>query len=187
MAHVDVSQLSKQEHDELTCAYSALLLHDDGLEISVSTQIQLLYHFSQGEKLAKVIKASGNEVEAFWPAMFAKALRGQNIEELLSSISSGPVVAAPASGPVATGAPVAAPKEDSKNLFIGNYILQRKKQRKKKRLMQIWEDFSEMTTEQIQTSRYGVLRNSHSSLSFSNKLKQYIYILLLFIMYNSLF
>ena len=36
MASVDVSQLSKQEHDELTCAYAALLLHDDGLEITVS-------------------------------------------------------------------------------------------------------------------------------------------------------
>ena len=40
MASVDVSQLSKQEHDELVCAYSALLLHDDGLEISVSSQLQ---------------------------------------------------------------------------------------------------------------------------------------------------
>jgi hypothetical protein len=36
MASVDVSQLSKQEHDELVCAYAALLLHDDGLEITVS-------------------------------------------------------------------------------------------------------------------------------------------------------
>ena len=35
MAHVDVSQLSKQEHDSLACGYAALLLHDDGLEITV--------------------------------------------------------------------------------------------------------------------------------------------------------
>ncbi|MFM7855390.1 MAG: hypothetical protein ACKO96_26555, partial [Flammeovirgaceae bacterium] len=34
--------------------------------------------------MAKVIKASGNEVEPYWPSLFAKALVGQNIEELLS-------------------------------------------------------------------------------------------------------
>ena len=36
MASVDVSQLSKAEHDELCCAYAALLLHDGEIEISVS-------------------------------------------------------------------------------------------------------------------------------------------------------
>ena len=41
MASVDVSQLSKQEHDELTCAYAALLLHDDGLEITVRNPLLL--------------------------------------------------------------------------------------------------------------------------------------------------
>ena len=57
----------------------------------------------QGDKLAKVIKASGNEVEAYWPSLFAKALKGQNIEDLLSNIGS----AAPVAAPVATGAPAA--------------------------------------------------------------------------------
>ena len=112
MASVDVSQLSKAEHDELCCAYAALLLHDDGLEISVSSQKLKL----KGEKLAKVIKASGNEVEAYWPAMFAKALKGQNIDELLSSIASAPV--AVATGPVAAAAPAdagkAAPAKEEK-------------------------------------------------------------------------
>ena len=36
MASVDVSQLSKQEKDELVCAYAALLLHDGDQEITVS-------------------------------------------------------------------------------------------------------------------------------------------------------
>ena len=36
MASVDVSQLSKAEHDELCCAYAALLLHDGEIEITVS-------------------------------------------------------------------------------------------------------------------------------------------------------
>ncbi|CDW88910.1 60s acidic ribosomal protein p1 [Stylonychia lemnae] len=103
MASVDVSQLSKQEHDELTCAYAALLLHDDGLEIT-------------GEKLAKVIKASGNEVEAYWPALFAKALKGQNIEDLLSNLASAPSAggAGPAVTVQETTAVAAKPKEEEK-------------------------------------------------------------------------
>ena len=58
--------------------------------------------------MAKVLKASGNDVEAFWPAMFAKALKGQNVEELLSAISSAPVGGAPQAAP-AGGAGGAAP------------------------------------------------------------------------------
>ena len=73
----------------------------------------------QGDKLAKVIKASGNEVEAYWPTLFAKALKGQEIEKLLSNIGSAPVaVAAPAGGaPVAAAAPAggaAAAKKEEK-------------------------------------------------------------------------
>jgi len=80
MAHVETAQLSKSEHDELCCAYAALLLHDDGQEIT-------------GDKIAKVIKSSGNDIEPYWPSLFAKALKGQNIEELLSSIGSSAAVA----------------------------------------------------------------------------------------------
>merc|ERR1712110_430637 len=47
MANVDVEKLSKDDKDELVCTYAALLLHDSKLEIT-------------GEKLNKVIKASGN-------------------------------------------------------------------------------------------------------------------------------
>ena len=90
MASVDVASLSKSEHDELCCAYAALLLHDGEIEIT-------------GDKLAKVIKASGNEVEAYWPTLFAKALKGQNIEDLISNIGSAAPVAA-----TAVAAPVAA-------------------------------------------------------------------------------
>mgnify|MGYP006115732893 CR=1 FL=1 len=36
MASVEASKLSKEEHDELCCSYAALMLHDDGLEITVS-------------------------------------------------------------------------------------------------------------------------------------------------------
>ena len=63
MASVDPKTLSKAEKDELCCSYAALMLHDDKLEITA-------------EKLNKIIKASGNEVDAYWPMLFAKALGG---------------------------------------------------------------------------------------------------------------
>ena len=52
--------------------------------------------------LAKVIKASGNEVEAYWPSLFAKALKGTNVEDLLNNVGS----ASSAAAPVAAAAPV---------------------------------------------------------------------------------
>ena len=53
----------------------------------------------------KIIKASGNEVEPYWPMLFAKALKGQDVGALLANIGSaggaGGAAAADA-GPTAT-------------------------------------------------------------------------------------
>merc|ERR1711971_697399 len=76
MAQVAPGSLKPEEKDRLVCTYAALLLHDDGLEISE-------------EKLSKVIKASGNTVEGYWPGLFAKALKGQDITKLLSNVGTG--------------------------------------------------------------------------------------------------
>ena len=101
MASVEASQLPKAEHDELCCAYAALMLHDDGLEITA-------------EKLSKIIKASGNQVEPYWPSLFSKALATANVDELLTNIAS----AAPAGGAAAAAggdaAAEEAPKEEKK-------------------------------------------------------------------------
>ena len=103
MASVDVKSLSKAEHDELCCSYAALMLHDDGIELTA-------------EKLEKVISASGNKVEPYWPMLFCKALKSANIEDMLSNVAA----AAPAggAGPVAAGGAAAveeeAPKEEAK-------------------------------------------------------------------------
>ena len=40
MATVAASSLSKNDHDQLCCAYAALILHDDGLAITVRTYIE---------------------------------------------------------------------------------------------------------------------------------------------------
>ena len=116
MAHVEPSALSKSQHDELACTYASLLLHDGELEITE-------------EKLNKVITASGNSVEGYWPGLFAKALKGKNIADLLSNAgaSSGPAPVA-----AATDAPAEKKEEPKKveepevdvdmgDLFGGDY------------------------------------------------------------------
>merc|ERR1711871_642689 len=100
MASKEASALSQAEHDELCCSYAALMLHDDGLEIT-------------SEKLSAVIKNSGNTVEPYWPMLFAKALKSANVGDLLTAVAS----AGPAAGPAAAGgaaAAEAAPEEEKK-------------------------------------------------------------------------
>lgn len=83
--------LSKAEHDELCCVYAALLLHDDGQEIS-------------SDKLNKVITASGNNVEAYYPEFFANYFKTVDFGKLLQNIGT--------SAPSSTAAPTtAAPAE----------------------------------------------------------------------------
>ena len=48
-----------------------MMLHDDGLDIT-------------SEKLAQLVKNSGNEIEPYWPMLFAKALKGQDVGKILS-------------------------------------------------------------------------------------------------------
>merc|ERR1712097_124500 len=99
MASVEAGSLSQAEHDELCCSYAALMLHDDGVEITA-------------EKLNKVIKASGNEVEPYWPMLFAKALKGADVGDMLTNVASaGP---APAGGVAAAGGDAGAPAEAKK-------------------------------------------------------------------------
>merc|ERR1719284_2151722 len=106
MASKEASALSQAEHDELCCSYAALMLHDDGLEITA-------------EKLAAVIKASNNTVEPYWPMLFAKALKGQDVGALLSNIGSaggGGGAAGPADAGAGAGAAAAddEPKKEEK-------------------------------------------------------------------------
>merc|ERR1711904_507185 len=92
MASKAAADLSQAEKDELCCSYAALMLHDDGLEIT-------------SEKLNKVIKASGNTVEPYWPMLFAKALKSANIGDLLTNVASAaPAGGAGGAGPVAEAA-----------------------------------------------------------------------------------
>mmetsp|Transcript_23147 Transcript_23147/g.25701 ORF Transcript_23147/g.25701 Transcript_23147/m.25701 type:complete len:118 (+) Transcript_23147:50-403(+) len=75
--------VSKAEHDELCCGYAALILQDEG---SVVTS----------DNISKLISASSNEVESYWPGLFAKAVSTLNLTDLLSNVGSGGAAAAPA-------------------------------------------------------------------------------------------
>ncbi|XP_065185049.1 uncharacterized protein LOC135815653 [Sycon ciliatum] len=86
---------------ELACVYAALILHDDGVEVTA-------------EKISSLISAAKVEIEPFWAGLFAKALEGRNIGDLVSNIGSAS--AAPAAAPAASAAPAAAEekKEEKK-------------------------------------------------------------------------
>ncbi|KAL1497667.1 hypothetical protein ABEB36_008590 [Hypothenemus hampei] len=79
---------------ELACVYSALILTDDDIAVT-------------GEKIQTILKAANVDVEPYWPGLFAKALEGINIRELITNIGSG-AGAAPTGAPAPTGAAPAA-------------------------------------------------------------------------------
>ena len=60
--------------------------------------------------MTKIIKASGNEVEPYWPMLFAKALKGQDVGALLANIGSAGGGGA-AAGPAADTPAAAAAEE----------------------------------------------------------------------------
>ncbi|KAJ2903243.1 hypothetical protein MKZ38_010195 [Zalerion maritima] len=71
---------------ELACSYAALILADDGVEVSA-------------DKLQTLINAASvSDVEPIWTQLFARALEGKDIKDLLSNIGSGGGAAAPAAG-----------------------------------------------------------------------------------------
>lgn len=67
------------------------------LQDSYILYIELCSHISvlQGEKIQTILKAANVNVESYWPGLFAKALEGVNVKELITNIGSG-VGAAPA-------------------------------------------------------------------------------------------
>ncbi|XP_011200727.1 60S acidic ribosomal protein P1 [Bactrocera dorsalis] len=89
---------------ELACVYAALVLVDDDIAVT-------------GEKISTILKAANVEVEPYWPGLFAKALEGINVKDLITNIGSGVGAAAPAGGAAAAGgdaAPAEAKKEEKK-------------------------------------------------------------------------
>ncbi|RYP93031.1 hypothetical protein DL770_000905 [Monosporascus sp. CRB-9-2] len=88
---------------ELASSYAALILADDGVEITA-------------DKLQTLIKAAGvADVEPIWTSLFAKALEGKDVKDLLSNVGSGGGgAAAPAAGGAAAGGDAAAEAKEEK-------------------------------------------------------------------------
>ena len=96
---------------------NVLLLFFQGV-VSFSKVIYLTNCFLQGEKIQTILKTAKVDVEPYWPGLFAKALEGVNVKDLLSNVGSGvgAAGAAPAAAPAAGGAApaAAAAKEEAK-------------------------------------------------------------------------
>ncbi|KAH8924050.1 ribosomal protein 60S [Atractiella rhizophila] len=89
---------------ELATTYAALILADEGLEITA-------------DKILALTSAAKVEVEPIWASLLAKALAGKDVKDLLLNVGSGGGAAAPvaAGGAAAGGAAAAeAPKEEAK-------------------------------------------------------------------------
>jgi len=58
---------------ELATGYAALILADEGLEITA-------------DKLSAITKAAGVDVEPIWTQLFAKALEGRDVKDMLLNV-----------------------------------------------------------------------------------------------------
>ncbi|KAF8597543.1 hypothetical protein BDV93DRAFT_513228 [Ceratobasidium sp. AG-I] len=92
---------------ELAATYAALILADDGIEITLNCN-------SQSDKILALTNAASVELEPIWASLLAKALEGKNVKDLLSNVGGGGAPAAGGAAPAAAAAGGAAPAEEAK-------------------------------------------------------------------------
>ncbi|EEB12244.1 acidic ribosomal protein P1, putative [Pediculus humanus corporis] len=80
---------------ELACTYAALILADDDVGVT-------------GEKIQTILKAANVDIEPYWPGLFAKALEGVSIKDLITNVGASAGAAPAAAGVAAAEAPAAA-------------------------------------------------------------------------------
>ncbi|KAJ3761904.1 60S acidic ribosomal protein P1, partial [Lentinula raphanica] len=93
-----------QSNTDLAASYAALILADDGVEITA-------------DKIVALTSAAGVDLEPIWASLLAKALEGKNVKELLSNVGSGggaPAAVATSAAGGAGAAAAEAPKEEEK-------------------------------------------------------------------------
>ena len=69
------SSLDAATKDQMSCTFAALLLHDEGIEVTAAN-------------LTKVLGATNCKVAGYWPMLFANALQGKSVGEFLA-VSGG--------------------------------------------------------------------------------------------------
>ncbi|KAI9630678.1 hypothetical protein KEM48_013706 [Puccinia striiformis f. sp. tritici PST-130] len=89
---------------ELAATYAALILADDGLEITA-------------DKITTLLTTAKVEIEPIWATLLAKALEGKDVKDMLSNVGAGGGAAAPAAAvAAASGGEAAAPKAEEKKV-----------------------------------------------------------------------
>ncbi len=88
---------------ELACTYAALILHEEGIEITA-------------EKINSLVSAANVGIEPIWSQLFAKAIKGVDLTSLVSNVggSAPAAAAAPAAAPAASAAPAGGKAEEKK-------------------------------------------------------------------------
>lgn len=84
---------------EASVSYAALILADAGVEIS-------------SDNLLSVTKAAGASVDNVWADVFAKALEGKDLKELLFSFAASAPAASSGAGAAAAGGATEAAAEE---------------------------------------------------------------------------
>eukprot|EP00740_Mantoniella_antarctica_P006492 CAMPEP_0181353456 /NCGR_PEP_ID=MMETSP1106-20121128/2843_1 /TAXON_ID=81844 /ORGANISM="Mantoniella antarctica, Strain SL-175" /LENGTH=95 /DNA_ID=CAMNT_0023466065 /DNA_START=78 /DNA_END=366 /DNA_ORIENTATION=+ len=64
---------------DLACTYAALILSDDGQEVTA-------------DKMDALIKGAGVSVEPYWAMLFAKFLATKSVDELVANVGAGGVL-----------------------------------------------------------------------------------------------
>eukprot|EP00636_Phaeomonas_parva_P001653 CAMPEP_0118872080 /NCGR_PEP_ID=MMETSP1163-20130328/14415_1 /TAXON_ID=124430 /ORGANISM="Phaeomonas parva, Strain CCMP2877" /LENGTH=117 /DNA_ID=CAMNT_0006807233 /DNA_START=36 /DNA_END=389 /DNA_ORIENTATION=+ len=84
---------------ETAVAYAALALHDGEVEVN-------------SDSIAALLKATGNDVEPYWPMLFGSFVQGQ-MDDLIMTLGGGGGGAAAAAGPAGDAGAAGAAEEEA--------------------------------------------------------------------------
>lgn len=101
MVHLDLNSFCKMASPELSCVYAALILNDDGIEITA-------------EKLNSLLNAANVKVESYWVDLFAEYFKNHDVSELIKGTALGGAPAAAGPAGDAAAAPAEEKKEEKK-------------------------------------------------------------------------